>query len=89
MRSRPLLAVAVAVVGGKNGEGTDDQSQNSEQPLVRRSRKQQYIDEITDVEAPLVSRPRSSAAVTTAVSAAARASSWNRTSSHAARTWTA
>lgn len=36
--------------GGKNGEGTDDQSQNSEQPLVRRSRKQQYIDEITDVE---------------------------------------
>lgn len=35
---------------GKNGEGTDDQSQNSEQPLVRRSRKQQYIDEITDVE---------------------------------------
>lgn len=35
--------------GGKNGEGTDDQSQNSE-PLVRRSRKQQYIDEITDVE---------------------------------------
>ena len=41
--------------GGKNGEGTDDQSQNSEQPLVRRSRKQQYIDEITDVEAPLVS----------------------------------
>lgn len=36
--------------GGKNGEGADDQSQNSEQPLVRRSRKQQYIDEITDVE---------------------------------------
>lgn len=36
--------------GGKNGEGTDDQIQNSEQPLVRRSRKQQYIDEITDVE---------------------------------------
>ena len=36
--------------GGKNGEGTDDQSQNSEQPLVRRSRKQQYIDEINDVE---------------------------------------
>ena len=36
--------------GGKNGEGTDDQSQTSEQPLVRRSRKQQYIDEITDVE---------------------------------------
>ena len=36
--------------GGKIGEGTDDQSQNSEQPLVRRSRKQQYIDEITDVE---------------------------------------
>lgn len=36
--------------GGKNGEGAGDQSQNSEQPLVRRSRKQQYIDEITDVE---------------------------------------
>ena len=36
--------------GGKNGEGADDQSQNNEQPLVRRSRKQQYIDEITDVE---------------------------------------
>lgn len=36
--------------GGKNGEGADDQSQNGEQPLVRRSRKQQYIDEITDVE---------------------------------------
>ena len=36
--------------GETGANGTDDQSQNSEQPLVRRSRKQQYIDEITDVE---------------------------------------
>ena len=34
--------------GGKNVEAGEDQQ--DEQPVIRRSRKQQYIDEITDVE---------------------------------------
>ena len=80
MRSRPLLAVAVAVVAARTAEGTDDQSQEQrtaagpDAPASSSTSTRSLM-----WRAPLVSRARSSAAVTTAVSAAARASSWNRT----------
>ena len=60
----------------RGGAKTDE----TEEPLVRRSRKQQYIDEITTSKVPPDLRPRSSVAVTIAVSAAVKASSWSRTS---------
>ena len=68
----------------RGGAKTEEQ----EEPLVRRSRKQQYIDEITDVEGSTDLRPRSSVAVTIAANVAAKASSWNRISWLAASMWT-
>ena len=59
----------------RSGKGVEE----TEEP-VRRSRKQQYIDEITDVEGPRVLKPRSSVVVTIVVSVAVRTRSWSRIS---------
>ena len=89
MRSRPLLAVAVAVVAARTARAPTTRVRTANSRWSDAPASSSTSTRSLMWRAPLVSRPRSSAAVTTAVSAAARASSWNRTSSHAARTWTA
>ena len=57
-------------------------AEESDETLSRRSRKQQYIDEITDVEGS--TRLEAKKQRRRAVSAAARTSSWSRISWRAA-----